>query len=322
MKEKCIYYQDFLNKLQKTIPQQTNLANKITEILLIEKDAVYRRLRGDVLFTFSEIASIARHLNISLDGIIGSGSSKVRPVRMQLIDYVNPSEQDYRMLEEYCSLINIARDTPQSEFAEASNSLPLIVYLNFDYLTRFNIFKWSFQSSVSGDVKPFHKIEIPERLILLNKEYNIRFRHFANSYFLWDSSIFRHIVSDIRYFEDMGLIYKEDVQRLKEELQQSLDYVNELNKRGRYSETDNKVHVYISDIDLDAVYTYVDIPPHKITIFKSFTINTIASVDEVVFNHVKSWINTLLRTSTIISVSNEKQRIMFVNQQREIIDSL
>ncbi|MCC8096197.1 MAG: hypothetical protein LIP05_13080, partial [Tannerellaceae bacterium] len=67
-----ILYDNFLQTLKEKIPQKAVLANTLAQILSIEKEAVYRRLRREVLFTFSEVAIISHYLGISIDFIVGS----------------------------------------------------------------------------------------------------------------------------------------------------------------------------------------------------------------------------------------------------------
>ena len=42
------------------------------DILYLGKEATYRRLRGEVPFTFAEVATISQHMGISLDKIVGA----------------------------------------------------------------------------------------------------------------------------------------------------------------------------------------------------------------------------------------------------------
>ena len=53
------------------VPAGANLANTLMDILYIGKEAIYRRLRGEVPFTLAEAAVISRKLGISLDKMIG-----------------------------------------------------------------------------------------------------------------------------------------------------------------------------------------------------------------------------------------------------------
>lgn len=60
-----------IEAIKKKIPSKGSIANLLMDILYIGKEAIYRRLRGEVPFTFAEAAIISRKLEISLDDIIG-----------------------------------------------------------------------------------------------------------------------------------------------------------------------------------------------------------------------------------------------------------
>ena len=60
--KKELLYDNLLNAIKEEFPQKTNLVNALVDLLCIEKEAVYRRLRGEVAFTFAEIVTIAMHL--------------------------------------------------------------------------------------------------------------------------------------------------------------------------------------------------------------------------------------------------------------------
>ena len=45
-----------IKAMREHLPEETNLANYIMDIISIGKEAVYRRLRGEVPFTFYEVS--------------------------------------------------------------------------------------------------------------------------------------------------------------------------------------------------------------------------------------------------------------------------
>ncbi len=61
-----------IESMKEKIPEGANLANLLMDILYIGKEAVYRRLRGEVPFTFTEAAVISQKLGVSLDQLIGA----------------------------------------------------------------------------------------------------------------------------------------------------------------------------------------------------------------------------------------------------------
>ena len=56
-----------IEALKEKLPPKTNLANLLMDTLYIGREAIYRRLRGEVPFTLEEAALISRKLGVSLD---------------------------------------------------------------------------------------------------------------------------------------------------------------------------------------------------------------------------------------------------------------
>ena len=98
-------------------------------MLCIEKEAVYRRLRGEVAFTFAEIVTIANAFGISLDNLVGTVTAKSRPFQLKLVDFVNPMETDYDMLDQYIDILGLAREDDRSELIDCTNILPQQLYM-------------------------------------------------------------------------------------------------------------------------------------------------------------------------------------------------
>ena len=62
---------NLIEAMKEKLPLKGQLADMLMDTLYIGKEAVYRRLRGEVPFTLQESALISRKLGISLDKIIG-----------------------------------------------------------------------------------------------------------------------------------------------------------------------------------------------------------------------------------------------------------
>ena len=54
-----LLYENLVTAIKDKFPGRGVLTNKLADLLMLEKEAVYRRLRGDVPFTIFEIATIA-----------------------------------------------------------------------------------------------------------------------------------------------------------------------------------------------------------------------------------------------------------------------
>ena len=81
---------ELISTMREVTPKEGNLANVLMDILCMSKEAIYRRLRGEVAFTFSEVAIIASQLGISLDKIIGTSFKSNAMFDINIVDYDDP----------------------------------------------------------------------------------------------------------------------------------------------------------------------------------------------------------------------------------------
>ena len=321
MAENHFYYQGFITAMQHKIPQRATLVNIIADLLAIDKDAVYRRLRGDVNFTFIEIASIAIKLGLSLDNIVGIVTLEHKPMQITMAKYVNPTEADYRMFSNYVYLLNSIKDEPDTLLLESDNTFPYTIYYDYDYFTRLNLFCWHLGNNDGTDL-PFHQVTIPKPMREMQKQVSELTRHIKTAQYVWDRMIFQRIVNNVKVFAQLRLIKEEDVVLIKNELLEIVDYIEKLSITGRYEDTGNEVFIYISDILFETSYSTLKSQNTYLSQFKTFLLNANSSLDEDVYNSVSKWILALQRKATLISISGEKVRTDFFNTQRKILNTL
>ena len=162
---------------------------------------------------------------------------------------------------------------------------------------------------------------MPDRLLLINSEIVVEARQAANAYHIMDSMTFLYLVNDIKYFASIYLITREEIAALKKELMVFLDDMEALAAKGSWTEGKN-VHFFVSSVNFETSYSYVETQHCHLTMIKSFTLNDATSPDEAIFQRMKKWMQSLIRTSTLISRSGEKDRIVFFEEQRRIVDTL
>lgn len=312
-------YENFLNEIKRLVPQKTKRTNLLVEILSIEKEAVYRRLRGEVAFSFREIVIISQKLNISIDNIMGITSEKSRPSQIKLPNHVEPFETDYEMFDEYIHVLETGNEKG-SQFVEASNIFPLSIIYKFDFLTRFYYFKWDYHYNSSNTL--FENFLLPRRLKMLQNRNLIESKRFDSTTFVWDPLIIQYLINDIRFTRNMQLMNDDTIASIKQELHDLLNYLEHIALTGSYVETNKEVNIFIASINLDTSYTYIETSKHRVSLVKAFILTSISSLDEKTLLKTKTWVQSIIRTSTLISVTSEKQRIAFFEKQRELVNQL
>ena len=96
-----VLHDNLLKAIREKLPYEENLASVLGNLLCIGKEAIYRRLRGDVPFTLLETAQISKEMNISIDGLLESVSPKSRPFQLKLTEFINPLEIDLDMMDNF-----------------------------------------------------------------------------------------------------------------------------------------------------------------------------------------------------------------------------
>ncbi|MCC8186535.1 MAG: hypothetical protein LIP08_03210 [Bacteroides sp.] len=317
-----LLHQDLLEAIRARVPQKANLTNVLVDILSIDKMAVYRRLRGEVSFTFSEVILIARKLGISLDEFAQVDSLRSKPFQLKMTEHVNPQEIDYEMMQGFVDFLDAIKHVPDSEMAGSTNMIPSFFYYKYTHLTRFYLFKWVYQYGLSEIPVYYKDVHIPPRLRKLQQDTISYYRHFKMTKIIFDNLVFYYLVNDLKYFTNVHLIEPEELEMIKEELLCLLEDLERLSITAYYKENGNRIHFYISNINFDTNYSYMASNQVYLTMIGAFILNNVVSNDKMTFDRVKIWIHSLKRQSTLISESGEKQRILFFNKQRDIITSL
>lgn len=316
-----LLYNSFLREITQSIPHKAGVVNVLADLLHIGKEAVYRRLRGEVPFTFHEVMTISRQLSISLDNLEIDSSSMSKPFRLSLIEYINPAESDFVLLKEMTEILKSFKDVPDPEVGEIANILPQPLYIPYENIFKFFLFKWKYQSNSSDKTVPYKDIVVVDKLKKVQEEY-VEWARRLHTEYIFDRQIFHYLVTNIKYFYWVGLISNEEIQLIKEDLLKILNNIDLWSRTGFIQETGKSINIYISGINVDTNYIYVSTPDYQLTIIKAFLLNGIASTDKRTFEEVKHWMQSMKQQSILITKSSEKERFNFLKEQYDLIESL
>lgn len=305
----------------KKIPDGATLANILIEILEIGKEAVYRRLRGEVPFTLNEASIIAKELGISLDDTIRGKSPRSALFKLSMIDLDEPIEAYEKTIRQYFDVYQSLKDIEDTELGLAANLIPQIFYLNYTHLSKFRLFKWIYQNDKTNTYQSYSDFVIPDHVRQLQKDYVHDTQFIKSTTYILDNCIFQNYLNDVLYFINIKLINKEDIELIKADMLKLLDDLEDYAAKGRF-DSGTSLQIYISNINFEATYTYLKTPEHQLASFRLYSINAIYSYDPVVYNHNRDFILSLKKYSTLISESAEMQRIQFFNKQRKIVNQL
>ena len=319
--EENTWYDAFLEAIREKFPKKAQLTQEIMDLLCLEREAVYRRLRKDVVFPAQEVVKIASTWNISLDEILGLNTGNI-VFGMQPLNYLDPSKKEFLNMQQRVKNLDHLHTSYESEYMEISNKIPRPLIIGFLNLYRFRIFNWASQYNNNKPYKEFAQITIPENILVEFKRYKKNIMQVKNTHYIFDHGMFDYMVHCIKYFHSILLITNEEKELLQKELYELLDYLMLIANKGYYPETHNKVTMYISQLTIDTNYSYFYTDKLKVCRVHAFGKFDISSYDLDMVSNFRTWMNLKKKSSIQISEVNEKKRIEYFNMQRELVDSL
>ena len=303
-------------------PQRSNPASLLMDLLNIGREAAYRRLRGEVPFTFGEACVLSARMHFSLDRVLGLAAGENVSFKRKLQEVVSPLEAYNDALERDIAFFQEVSTDPTTEIATATNFLPAEFYCKYEGLHRFRLFKWLYQHEMNDpSIRAFEEFKLPEKLRRNSREYVHWAQTIATTSLILDDSNFKHWLNAVHAYRDMQLISPESMRMLQHELYEMLDDLEKITAEGEF-ETGTKADLYLSDIDLDSSYSYISTRDYKAVSIGLFSLNGLRTPDPQMYEYVRKWILTQSRFSTLVSRSGELRRIHYFKRQREIISQL
>lgn len=312
------YQKAFIDIIARYVPEDEKLVDFISKLINLGKEASYRRIRGDVEFTLSEVVTISKKLNINLTSlIIREGGEKVT-FNLRLPDDANPANSYLKKIEADLNVLEGIDKKVDSTLYTICRSIPDIFYHDHAYLTKLKLLKTQFNTGITQP-SPLSHIEIPDKLLKMQDKYWEDLQSFELTYIL-APNLLTSITSDILFFHELNLISKEEKQHLKKELVSILGVIDETARSGLFR--DKEISLYVSHVILDLSHSLIISKALEASVIDLHFPNSLLSFDkEMCQTHMKR-VQMIRKCSSLITQSGEPTKISFLTKQREIIDSI
>ncbi|WP_110310992.1 hypothetical protein [Dysgonomonas alginatilytica] len=321
MKDKYNLNDQVVSAIKGSIPKNGNVINELMEVLPIGKEAVYRRLRGEVPFTFEEIAKLSLQMGFSLDAIIGVKNQERAVFHLNMLDIDNLIEDYCLKLGEYIHFFRKMRDQKQLKARFAFNTLPYSFYLPFENLAKFRLYRWFYQANNMQSYVSFSELNITQEVLDMQVAFIEESRSIQKAVFILDRDIFNSIIKDINYFFKLNLIMPEELEQLKSDLFELINELETISISGMYK-TGTKVSIYLANVDLEASHSHIESDIVGYSHLRVLAVNGLDSQNSKVSDAQRDWIESLKRCSTLITQSGEVDRFAFFRKQRVAVSNI
>ena len=310
-----------------------NLAQELADLLGVNLDAAYRRMRGSTALTFDEIKKICIRFNISFDSVINY-SGKLVPFQFNAMFQERFSILQY--LKDISNQLAALTKNKEDKFVITAMDLPYFRQFGYDGLRRFKLFFW--QRSVLNLPK-FVNTKFDHTAV--NEEYDKHAQdiyvsyHGVSSTEIWTPETLDSTIKQIEYYLESGMFESIDTAiQLCDDMDQLLEKVEReaqmgqkiLDTKGGRLVCDFELYqsdIFLSNNSIQAytggkIYTYIS--------FNSF--NSLMSFTPSFSEECNAWIEQIRLKSILLSEVSEKLRYQYflglrkkINQLRELIDN-
>lgn len=326
-----VIHQEFVKSVRKAILnkelavmkfEKDQVVSILSDILCLGREAIYRRLRGEVKFSLEEVSLIALKLDISIDSLLGVRSKEKSVIELNFLETDNNFVKKYHdKIKEYIHLFNTMNDKyGDISILSAYDKLPYTLYLHHKNLAKFRLYKWAYQMNAIKGIH-FKDFILPKEIEQSQVEFISCLRKVQEYSIILSPNIFASFAKDIRYFKTLNLIDDKDLSTLKEELNAILDEGEAFSITGKFGST-SSMKLYISDLDFSYSNMLFKFGRSHFTYINVFDLGGIESQNETLCKYQANWINSLKRYSKLISGSNEIERHKFFEQQRQIVNNM
>ncbi|NDV68028.1 helix-turn-helix domain-containing protein [Dysgonomonas sp. 25] len=311
---------ELIEILKRKSTEKKNAASLLMEILPMGKETAYRRLRGEIVFTLDEAVIICKALDISMDLLIGTNQENNYAFHLSAIFTEKPMEEYLRMLNEISEAVAFLKQDPDCLSYRAYNIIPSEFLNKYELLSKVYLYILSYQLHFDVTPKTLSELQIPEEVYTREKEIVSLVRD-VNAVVILNQSIFSDYIGIVKYFSNLDVFSPNEIKSIHAQLHLLLNEMEQYAITGRTS-TGKKIDIYLSHIEFDCTYSYIKGFGHTASSLGVYCIDHISCNNKRVCESHKRWIESLMRLSTLISVSGEFHRNNFFAKQRKIIDSL
>jgi hypothetical protein len=302
----------FLEEVKKRLPSNRSFVDELAEILSISKDSAYRRIRGETVLSLDESKKLCDHSGVSIDSLFSPTSKTVHFMDMAAGGNIT--------LEEW--LTSIMKNVSMiSEMTYTARDIPIWHYLRKPELAAFKMFFW--QKTVMGN-PGFQKLVfepeiIPREMIQLGERVWQKYAA-VQSVEIWGAEALHNTLKQIQFYDECGFLkIRGQVSRLYEELEDLLGIIHSAAAEAR--KTDGNIfNLYHNEVLTMDNSVFGKTRDTNVTYLNYNTTGLLVTRHNGFCEKMRQYQTSLIKHSTLISGTAEKERIKFFSRLTKLLD--
>lgn len=315
-------------KIKHILPQQELIAPTIANLLGVSVDSAYRRIRGEKEISMEELRKLAVYFKFSIDemfhlqtdGFLFNGR------------ITNSSDFKYEDWLQLCiQHLGIIQKFQPNHLSYLAKEIPFFYYFLLPEIAAFK--SYFFMKSILH-YDSYRKIKFS-----LNDDYS-QFKEiwkklsdaFAEipSTEIWSIENITSTIHQIEFYRETDYISNEDAKVLFQKLIEMINHIEKQAENGvkLFAGQDpltakTPFKMFVNELIMGDNMQLVQLGETHLTYINHSVINFITTRDGAFNNYMRLMFDNLTQKSTLISIVNEKDRVMFFNKVRsKLYDAL
>lgn len=310
--------QEFLfQRIREVLPRDQSLVDVTAAILNISSDSAYRRIRGETPIVLDEVRVLCQHFKLSLDQVMSvkPGSVLFQDVRINLENY-----SYIQYLEGLLKLLKMITGFDQKEIFYRTKDIPIFHNFYYEPLISFRYFFW--MKTIVGDPhfrdRGFEMSYVSPEIISLSKELSKAYNEIPSTE-IWNTECVNAAISQIEFYKDSGYFSSAaDIRIIYESLEETFNHLQHQVEHGckfmpgeKYETRKRNLAFFYNRLVLGDNTVLVITDNVKAIFINYDALNYLKTGDAAFCSKCHEDIQKLIKRSTIISETSEKQRNIF-----------
>ena len=317
--------QTFFNDIKLKLPSHLSLVDEVAERLNISNDSAYRRIRGEKPIGLDEIQILCNYYKISLDQLLRiENDTTIFSGRM--VDYTSFNLNQY--LHEVLRTFELFKAVPDAEIFHFNKDIPIFHFMQFSELCAFKYFFWKrtlmhypelIKQQFDGKENDNDVTETGLKIIKIYAQ--------IPSSEIWNDESINATIRQIEYYRQTNsFVNAEIIIKIYDQLEALINHLETESEKGLKflygsSPLDSSASykVFINECLLGDNTVYMQGKGMQATYINHGGMNFISTQDKSFCDYTFHNLTNIIKKSTPISISGEKERSMFFNAMRQKI---
>ncbi len=302
----------FLEEVKKRLAANLSFVDELAEILSISRDSAYRRIRGETVLSLDEAKKLCGRYGVSVDSLFTPTSN--------MVPFMDRSPSANYTLDQW--LTSIFKNVEMlTEITYAAKDIPIFHYLRHPELAAFKMFFWQKTIIENTEFKTlaFEQDVISKEMIQLGNRIWTRYASIP-SVEIWAIEAINNTLKQIEFYQECSFFAN------SKQATQLCDYLIELMRTVQAEAANAKkldgstFNLYQNEILMSDNTIAARSGDKRVAYINYNTISLLITQHELFCEKTEQYLYSLIKHSTLISGTAEKERIKFFTKMTKRIE--